>query len=152
MCCAKAADVASQMVRPLRSAGMKSALGTRTPEVVPFQVKTTSRSKSTAGQIRQCAVGRFDDARVLELQLLDHVGDPAGAEGFPGDHVDAALAEQRPQRHFDGAGVGGGHDADAVVGRHLEHFARQRDGLFQLGLADLGAMRAAEGSLFQRLE
>jgi hypothetical protein len=30
----------------LRSAGMKSAFGTRTPEVVPFQVKTTSRSKS----------------------------------------------------------------------------------------------------------
>jgi hypothetical protein len=45
---AKAALVASQMVRPLRSAGMKSAFGTRTPEVVPFQVKTTSRSKSIA--------------------------------------------------------------------------------------------------------
>ena len=44
--CAKAAEVASQIVRPCRSAGMKSPFGTRTPEVVPFQVKTTSRSKS----------------------------------------------------------------------------------------------------------
>ena len=45
--CANAAEVASQIVRPLRSSGMKSPFGTRTPEVVPFQVKTTSRSKST---------------------------------------------------------------------------------------------------------
>jgi len=45
--CAKAAEVASQIVRPSRSAGMKSAFGTRTPEVVPFQAKTTSWPKST---------------------------------------------------------------------------------------------------------
>ena len=38
-----------------------------------------------------------------------------------------ARAEQRPQRHFDGAGVGGRHDADAVVGGNLQHFARQVD-------------------------
>ena len=44
---AKQADVASHIVRPLRSAGIQSALGTRTPEVVPFQVKTTSLSKFT---------------------------------------------------------------------------------------------------------
>ena len=45
---AKAAEVASQIARPWRSAGIQSPSGTRTPEVVPFQVKTTSRSKSTA--------------------------------------------------------------------------------------------------------
>ncbi len=45
--CAKAALVASQMVRPLRSAGIAEPSGTRTPEVVPFQVKTTSASQST---------------------------------------------------------------------------------------------------------
>jgi hypothetical protein len=91
-----------------------------TPEVVPFQVKTTSRSKSTSarsggaiGQHRRCA-------RPCSLQLLDDVGHPAGAEAFPGQHVDAALAEQRPQRHLDGAGIGSRHDADAVVGRHVE--------------------------------
>ena len=31
-----------------------------------------------------------------ELQLLDDVDDPAFAEGFPGEHIDAALAEQGP--------------------------------------------------------
>ena len=45
--CANAAEVASQMVRPSRSALIQSAFGTRTPEVVPFQVKTTSVAGST---------------------------------------------------------------------------------------------------------
>ena len=45
--CAKAAEVASQIVRPSRSAAIQSAFGTRTPEVVPFQVKTMSVSGST---------------------------------------------------------------------------------------------------------
>ncbi len=45
--CAKAAEVASQMVRPSRSAAIQSPFGTRTPEVVPFQVNTTSVAKST---------------------------------------------------------------------------------------------------------
>jgi hypothetical protein len=44
---AKAAEVASQIVSPSRSAEMKSASGTRTPEVVPFQVKTRSAAGST---------------------------------------------------------------------------------------------------------
>ena len=44
---AKAAEVASQMASPPRSAEMKPASGTRTPEVVPFQVKTRSASGST---------------------------------------------------------------------------------------------------------
>ena len=41
---AKTADVASQMVRPVRSAAIHSPSGTFTPEVVPFHAKTTSRS------------------------------------------------------------------------------------------------------------
>jgi hypothetical protein len=44
--CANAAEVASQMVRPSRFALIQSALGTRTPEVVPFQVKTMSDAGS----------------------------------------------------------------------------------------------------------
>ena len=59
----------------------KSAFGTRTPEVVPFQVKTTSRLKSI-WKGRQLAVVGFELVDVLQLQLLDDVGDPAGAEGF----------------------------------------------------------------------
>ena len=46
--CAKAAEVASQIVSPARSSGIAAFSGTRQPEVVPFQVKTTSRSKSTS--------------------------------------------------------------------------------------------------------
>ena len=91
-------------------------------------------------------------ARVLQLELLDDVGDPALAEALPGEHVDAARAEQRPQRHLDGAGVGGRHDADAVVGRHFEHLARQIDRAFELGLAGLGAVRAPERSVFEGFE
>src|ERR1051325_3291042 len=45
--CAKQAEVASQIVNPSRSALIQSAFGTRTPEVVPFQVNTTSELKST---------------------------------------------------------------------------------------------------------
>ncbi len=47
---ANAAEVASQIVRPARLAGMAAPSGTRQPEVVPFQVNTTSRSKSTAAR------------------------------------------------------------------------------------------------------
>jgi hypothetical protein len=58
---------------------------------------------------------------------LTDIGDPAGAKALPRHHVDAARPEQRPHRHLDGAGVGSGHDADAVIGRHLQHLARQVD-------------------------
>ena len=44
---AKTADVASHKVSPARSAAIQSPSGTRTPEVVPFQVNTTSRSHAT---------------------------------------------------------------------------------------------------------
>src|SRR5215213_3943452 len=40
---AKTAEVASHNVSPSLSAAIHSASGTRTPDVVPFQVKTTSR-------------------------------------------------------------------------------------------------------------
>lgn len=99
------------------------------------------------GEIRQLAVAGFDLAHVGELQLLDHVGDPAGAKALPGNHVDAALAEQRPQRHLDRTGVRRRHDADAVTRRDLENLARQLDRLFELGLADLGAVGTAERSI-----
>ena len=54
--CAKQAEVASQMVRPCRSAAIQSAFGTRTPEVVPFQVNTTSECGIDLGEIGQLAV------------------------------------------------------------------------------------------------
>src|SRR5260370_18399308 len=44
--CANAAEVASQMVSPSRLALIQSALGTRTPEVLPFHVNTVSDAGS----------------------------------------------------------------------------------------------------------
>ena len=44
---AKTAEVASHMDKPSLSFGIQSALGTHTPEVVPFHVKTTSLLKFT---------------------------------------------------------------------------------------------------------
>ena len=70
------------------------------------------------GEIDELAVVGDELAGIGELELLDDIGDPAGAEAFPGDHIDAARAEQRPQRHLDGAGIGSRHDADAVIRRH----------------------------------
>ena len=45
---AKAADVASQIDRPLRSSAIQSPSGTRTPPLVPFHVNTTSCAQLTA--------------------------------------------------------------------------------------------------------
>src|SRR3984893_14473914 len=56
---AKTAEVASQIVGPLRSAPIQSPFGTRTPEVVPFQVKTTSREGSTCHRSARQAYGAF---------------------------------------------------------------------------------------------
>jgi hypothetical protein len=92
--CAKAAEVASQMVRPSRSAGIEVAVrhahagGGAVPGEDHIAVEI-----DLARKIRQLAIGRFI-LRGVELQLLDHVGDPAGAEAFPGHHVDAARAQQ----------------------------------------------------------
>ena len=102
-------------------------------------------------KVRQLAIGRLQRPRVLELELLDDVGDPALAEAFPGQHVDAARAEQRPQGHFDRAGVGPRRDADAVIARDAEHFARQVDRELELGFGELGAMRASQRRVSEEL-
>ena len=47
-----APDVASQMLSPARSADIQSPFGTRTPLVVPFQVKTTSWAGSIAPSVQ----------------------------------------------------------------------------------------------------
>ena len=47
---ANTADVASQIVRPARLAGIQSPLGTFTPDVVPFHTNTTSLSKFTGAK------------------------------------------------------------------------------------------------------
>jgi hypothetical protein len=47
---AKAAEVESAIIRPSRSSRIQSPSGTRTPEVVPFQVKMTSLDWSIAAR------------------------------------------------------------------------------------------------------
>jgi hypothetical protein len=96
------------------------------------------------GKIRQLAVAGFDLARVLELQLLDRRRSPTRRRSFPRRPCRPALAEQRPQRHLDGAGIGSGHDADAVVRRHFQNFAGEIDGLLSAWPCRLGAVRTAE--------
>ena len=96
------------------------------------------------GKVRQFAVRRLERADVLELELLDDVGHPSVAKAFPGENIDASRAEKRPQRHLDGAGVGARRYPDAVIGGNAEHFAGEVDREFELGFADLRAMRTAE--------
>ena len=90
---ANAADVASQIVSPSRSSAIQSPLGTRTPEVVPFHTKTMSCVGSVFGEVGQHAVIRLDRARVLQLELLHHIGDPVLAEALPREHVDGFRSQ-----------------------------------------------------------
>ena len=142
--CAKAAEVASQKVRPARSAAIQSASGHAGARggAVPGEADVGVRADRA--EVRQRAVGRGQHPRVGELELLGRVGGPALAEALPDQHVDRARAEHRPHRHLEGAGVGGGHDADAVVLGHAEQLRGAVDRLLQLRLRLRGAVRAAE--------
>ena len=69
------------------------------------------------GQLAVVGASKMRD--VLQLELL------ATSVAQPEPKLSQATMstprspEQRPHRHFDRAGVGGGHDADAVIRRHL---------------------------------
>jgi hypothetical protein len=80
----------------------------------------------------------------LQLQLLDHIRDPARAKAFPGDHRAGSCAQHRPHGHFHGARVGGRDNTDAVVRRHAKDIPRRLDCRFQLGLANGSSVRAAK--------
>jgi len=58
---AKAAEVASQIARPVRSAAIQSAFGTRTPLVVPFHVKTMSPAGSMS---ERSAISPYSAVRI----------------------------------------------------------------------------------------
>ena len=70
-----------------------------------------------AAQVGERTVGRLVDARAGDAQPVGYVGRPAGAETLPGQHVDAARAEQRPQRGLERPGVGSGEDPRAASRR-----------------------------------
>ena len=71
MSIAKTAEVASQIVSPSRSAGIQLPSGTRTPEVVPFQVKTTSRAKSITSCAWQTPVATSQHPKIARHVPMD---------------------------------------------------------------------------------
>src|SRR3546814_2598620 len=66
---------------------------------------------------------------------------------FPYTTLFRSGTEQRPQRHLDGAGVGGRHDAEAVIRGNPENRARPVDDGGELGFSDLGAVGPPEGGV-----
>ena len=64
--------------------------GPARPLVVPFQVKTTSRSKSTCPRSGSKPYSAFNAPHVIQLQLVGHITDPSCPERFPSEHIDAA--------------------------------------------------------------
>ena len=85
----------------------------------------------------------------VELELLDHIGDPARAEAFPSHHSDRARAKQAPHRHFHSARVGCRNNTDMVIHRDAEQLTRFFDGSFQLVFANSGTVGAAQRCAFK---
>lgn len=82
-------------------------------------------------------------ADVFELQLLD-VGDPPLAEILPGEHIDAARAQQRPHRNLDRPGIGAGDNTDPPLGGNSEDRTRALDHFDEPGQTDARAVGAAD--------
>ena len=150
--CANAAEVASQIVRPFAVGGDPVAVRHAHAGGGAVPGEHHVGGEIDLRQIGQLAVRRLEDGDVLELELLLDVGDPAFAEAFPGQHGHGPRAEQRPQRHLDRAGIGGRHDADAIIGGNFQHLAGEIDGALELRLADLGAVRASENRVGEGLQ
>ena len=129
---------------PARSSAIQSPSGTRTPEVVPFQVKTTSCDRVDLRRGRAARHKGACSTSASSFSCLTDVGHPAFAEALPGEHGDRPRAEHRPHRHLDRAGVGAGDDADQVAVGDAQHLAGQLDRVAEPRLAELRAVRAAE--------
>ena len=103
--CANAAEVASQMVRPSRSAVIQSAFGHAHARGGAVPGEDDVGGRIDLGEIGDFAIAGVQLGDVLELQLLDDVGDPAFAEGFPGERGRraarraATTAPSRPRRY-----------------------------------------------------
>ena len=103
-------------------------------------------------QVGQVAVPGLECGDVLELELVDDVVDPTLAERFPGNERHWTRAKQRPERHFDRASIGGGHDADSIIGGNRKDFAREVDGALELRFARFRAVRASENGAGEVLQ
>ncbi len=150
--CANAAEVASQIVKPGAVGG--DPVGVRHPHArrraVPGEDDVACRIDR--GEIGQFAVaGACSTVASLSLSSLTTSLTQPSPKDSQASIVTGRGAEQRPQRHFDRAGVGRRHDADAIVGRDLQDFAGQIDGALELGLAGFRAVRAAEDGVVEGL-
>ena len=103
-----------------------------------------------ARQVCNLAVTRFDLVHVGQLELLDDIGNPARTEGLPGQYIDAALPEQRPQRHLHRARVGGRHDRNPVALGQTQNTRRLGTRQAERLLAQRRAMRTAQRVELQR--
>jgi len=112
---ANTADVASQMTSPSRPAGIHSPSGTRTPEVVPFQAKTTSRPKSTVRGGRAAGHRALRICADRETGAAGQYHSASSGRSFPRPAHRPACTQQRPERQFHRPGIGAGDDADPVV-------------------------------------
>ena len=103
-------------------------------------------------KVREDAVliGR-DLKHLWQFELFDGISIPRLAKGLPVAHVDGALAEHIPHDHLHRTRVRGRHQTYAVVGRQPQQLMRLGAAALELGLADGGAVGAAEARLVERL-
>ena len=101
------------------------------------------------GQIGDLPVVGRKHAHIGELELLGDVGDPALPEALPGQHVHAAGPEQRPEGHLHRPGVGGRHEADAIVVGNAQKRARTVEHLLDAGLALFRPVRTPDESALE---
>ena len=100
-------------------------------------------------EIGDFAIRRLEDTGVFEFELLHRVGDPVFGKTFPGKQVHRAGAQKRPQRHLDGAGIGGRHNAQPVIGGQAQKLLGAVDRILELGFAGFGAVGASHQRAFE---
>src|SRR5690606_24023106 len=86
------------------------------------------------------------------FQMIGNILAPIFAEHIPAQHIDAARAQHRPQRHFYRAGIRGRDDAAYIVIRDAEQSFMPCDDVLELRLAVRGAVRAPEERTRQGIE
>ena len=95
-------------------------------------------------EVRQVAIFGIQDTAIGQAEFVPDVAGPLLAEVLPGQQVDAAAAEQRPQRQFDGAGIGCRHDSQPVAIGDAKQVAATLDHLGKFGLASLRPVRSPQ--------
>ena len=103
-------------------------------------------------EVGQQAVVGFVLGDVVELELLEHVCDPAGAEGLPCAHLNATSAEEGPHGHFHRTSVGCRDDAADISFGQTEDGGRFVNDFFDARLSRLCAVRAADKCFVERFK